>query len=200
MAQQQQQQGMAPQKAICKGTCKKFDPSKGFGFITVDDGSGDVFVHYTEIQAQGFKSLAEGESVEFEIVTQSDGRRKAVNVTGPNGANVQGQKRNNFGGGQQGNYNNFNNMGNNRGFGGGYNPNNNNYNNYGGGQRGGYNKGFGGRGGAPPQQIPQFGGFNNNNYQNPQQPPQQFGAYNQPQTNMNNMNNMGQQQQFGGYN
>merc|ERR1719365_417708 len=82
---------MAPKK--CKGTCKKFDSSKGFGFITLEDGSGDVFVHYSEIQAQGFKSLAEGESVEFEVVVQEDGHRKAINVSGPNGANVQGQQR-----------------------------------------------------------------------------------------------------------
>eukprot|EP01084_Bolivina_argentea_P014557 27198_1 len=81
------------QPNICKGTCKKFDTLKGFGFITVDDGSGDVFVHYSEIQSQGFKSLAEGESVEFEIVVQDDGRRKAINVTGPGGQNVIGQKR-----------------------------------------------------------------------------------------------------------
>merc|ERR1719400_745009 len=92
-------QAMNNQSNIYKGTCKKFDPSKGFGFITVDDGSGDVFVHYSEIRAQGFKSLAEGESVEFEIVVQDDGRRKAINVTGPNGSNVQGQKRQQFGGG-----------------------------------------------------------------------------------------------------
>eukprot|EP00486_Rosalina_sp_Unknown_P008514 CAMPEP_0201580312 /NCGR_PEP_ID=MMETSP0190_2-20130828/42790_1 /ASSEMBLY_ACC=CAM_ASM_000263 /TAXON_ID=37353 /ORGANISM="Rosalina sp." /LENGTH=186 /DNA_ID=CAMNT_0048016125 /DNA_START=55 /DNA_END=612 /DNA_ORIENTATION=- len=87
---------------VNKGRCKKFDTSKGFGFITMDDGSGDIFVHYSEIQAQGFKSLAEGEAVEFQIVQQDDGRRKAINVTGPNGTNVQGQKRmpqNNFGGG-----------------------------------------------------------------------------------------------------
>merc|ERR1719427_1819024 len=90
-------QGGGGQK-LSKGVCKKFDSSKGFGFITVDDGSGDVFVHYSEIQAQGFKSLAEGESVEFEVVVQDDGRRKAINVTGPNGANVQGQKRQQFGG------------------------------------------------------------------------------------------------------
>merc|ERR1719400_2384574 len=94
----QQQQMQPPQqqmqgKGVAKGTCKKFDPTKGFGFITVDDGSGDVFVHYSEIQSQGFKSLAEGESVEFDIVIQDDGRRKAINVTGPGGSNVQGQKR-----------------------------------------------------------------------------------------------------------
>merc|ERR1719499_1863222 len=91
--QPMQQQPMQGNVSKSKGTCKKFDPTKGFGFITVDDGSGDVFVHYSEIQAQGFKSLAEGESVEFEIVVQDDGRRKAVNVTGPNGSDVQGQKR-----------------------------------------------------------------------------------------------------------
>eukprot|EP01084_Bolivina_argentea_P182987 315826_1 len=113
------------QSKISKGTCKKFDASKGFGFITVDDGSGDVFVHYSEIRSSGFKSLAEGESVEFEIVVQDDGRRKAVNVTGPNGSEVQGQKRGGFGGGGGG-----------RGG----------YNNYGGGGggRGGYNNNYGG--------------------------------------------------------
>ena len=76
-----------------RGTCKKFDCSKGFGFITLSDGTGDVFVHYCEIQAKGFKSLAVGESVEFEVVVQEDGRRKAINVSGPNGADVQGQQR-----------------------------------------------------------------------------------------------------------
>jgi len=76
-----------------RGTCKKFDCSKGFGFITLSDGTGDVFVHYCEIQATGFKSLAVGESVEFEVVVQEDGRRKAINVSGPNGADVQGQQR-----------------------------------------------------------------------------------------------------------
>merc|ERR1719436_2202970 len=102
MQGQAQPMQMVPKK--CKGTCKKFDSSKGFGFITLEDGSGDVFVHYSEIQAQGFKSLAEGELVEFQIVTQDDGRRKAVHVTGPGGVNVQGQKRQmgGFGGGRGG--------------------------------------------------------------------------------------------------
>merc|ERR1719278_1343289 len=119
-------QGGGGQK-LSKGVCKKFDSSKGFGFITVDDGSGDVFVHYSEIQAQGFKSLAEGELVEFQIVTQDDGRRKAVNVTGPNGVNVQGQKRQPFngGGGGRGGFGG----GGRGGFGGG---------NFGGGGYGGY--------------------------------------------------------------
>jgi CspA family cold shock protein len=61
-----------------KGTVKWFNESKGFGFITRDDG-GDVFVHYTAIQDNGFKSLSEGQAVSFEIVDGPKGP-KAVNV------------------------------------------------------------------------------------------------------------------------
>lgn len=49
------------------GTVKWFNDAKGFGFITRDNGS-DVFVHHTAIEAGGFRSLAEGEKVEFELV------------------------------------------------------------------------------------------------------------------------------------
>ena len=63
---------------------------KGFGFIVPDDDGKDVFVHQTEIKAEGFRSLADGESVEFESETDSNGRVKATKVTGPGGANVQG--------------------------------------------------------------------------------------------------------------
>eukprot|EP01084_Bolivina_argentea_P057779 105542_1 len=66
------------------GSVKVFDLTKGFGFITCDDGSGDVFVHYSEVQTLGYKTLNEGELVEFDIVVQDDGRRKAINVTIPN--------------------------------------------------------------------------------------------------------------------
>ncbi len=62
-----------------KGTVKWFNESKGFGFITKEDG-GDVFVHYTAIQDNGFKSLSEGQAVSFEIVDGPKGP-KAVNVT-----------------------------------------------------------------------------------------------------------------------
>ena len=62
------------------GIVKWFNADKGFGFITPDDGSKDVFVHFSAIQGNGFKTLAEGQSVEFEI---QDGQKgpAAVNVT-----------------------------------------------------------------------------------------------------------------------
>ena len=51
---------------MAKGTVKWFNDQKGFGFITPEDGP-DVFVHHTAIQGDGFKTLAEGQAVEFEI-------------------------------------------------------------------------------------------------------------------------------------
>jgi CspA family cold shock protein len=48
------------------GTVKWFNEAKGFGFITPSDGSPDVFVHFSTIEADGFKTLAEGQKVEFE--------------------------------------------------------------------------------------------------------------------------------------
>jgi cold shock protein len=53
-------------RARMKGTVKWFNDSKGFGFITPDDGSKDVFVHHTAISSEGFRSLSEGDKVEFE--------------------------------------------------------------------------------------------------------------------------------------
>ncbi|MDX1654214.1 MAG: cold-shock protein [Candidatus Competibacteraceae bacterium] len=48
------------------GTVKWFDEAKGFGFIAPEDGSGDVFVHYSTIEGKGFRTLAEGQQVEFD--------------------------------------------------------------------------------------------------------------------------------------
>jgi len=61
------------------GKVKWFSDSKGYGFVTPDDGSKDVFVHHTAIQGTGFKTLAENEAVQFEIEQGPKGPR-AVNV------------------------------------------------------------------------------------------------------------------------
>ncbi len=61
-----------------KGTVKWFNDSKGFGFISQENGD-DVFVHHTAIQSEGFKSLSEGDQVEFEV-EQGEKGRKASNV------------------------------------------------------------------------------------------------------------------------
>ena len=55
------------------GTVKWFNDQKGFGFITPADGSGDCFVHHNSIQAEGFKSLAEGAEVEFDLTQGAKG-------------------------------------------------------------------------------------------------------------------------------
>jgi len=149
------------------GVCKRFNAAKGFGFITCDDDSGDVFVHQTEINADGYRTLYEGEKLQFDVVTQDDGRRKAINVTAPGGGYVRGGSNNRGGGrggggyrgGGRGGYGGGGYRGGGGGYrgrgGGGYRGrggyNRGGYNNYGGG--GGYNNNGGGGGG---------GGYNNN--------------------------------------
>ena len=63
---------------MAKGTVKWFNESKGYGFIASDDGT-DVFVHYSSIQGEGFKTIAEGDKVSFDV-EKGDKGPKAVNV------------------------------------------------------------------------------------------------------------------------
>ena len=63
-----------------KGTVKWFSDQKGYGFIALDDGQGEVFVHHSAIQADGFKTLTEGEQVELDVVQGQKGPA-AENVT-----------------------------------------------------------------------------------------------------------------------
>lgn len=56
-----------------RGRVKWFSDQKGYGFIAKDDGSGDVFVHFSAVQAEGFKSLKENDLVEFEVVDSGRG-------------------------------------------------------------------------------------------------------------------------------
>ena len=65
---------------MATGSVKWFNEAKGFGFISQDDGGKDVFVHFSAIQGSGFKTLTEGQKVEFDI---QDGPK------GPQAANVQ---------------------------------------------------------------------------------------------------------------
>ena len=65
---------------MAQGVIKWFDNKKGFGFIAQDEGGQDVFVHFSAIAGEGFKTLDEGDRVEFEV-NQSDKGLKASNVT-----------------------------------------------------------------------------------------------------------------------
>jgi CspA family cold shock protein len=58
---------------MATGSVRWFNKSKGYGFIQPDDGSRDVFVHFSAIQVEGFKTLQEGEKVQFEIVDSPKG-------------------------------------------------------------------------------------------------------------------------------
>ncbi|MGV9411139.1 cold-shock protein [Nocardia sp. NPDC003693] len=69
------------------GTVKWFDSEKGFGFLTSDEGGPDVFVEYTAVEGRGFRSLAEGQRVEFEVrATKPGPEAVVVRVIGRGGA------------------------------------------------------------------------------------------------------------------
>jgi len=65
---------------MAQGTVKWFNVEKGFGFITPDDGAKDLFVHYSEIQGNGYRSLEENQRVQFEVAQGAKGPQ-AVGVT-----------------------------------------------------------------------------------------------------------------------
>ena len=67
---------------MSKGKVKWFNDAKGYGFIEQESGSDDVFVHFSAIQMDGFKTLAEGQEVEYEVETGDKGLH-AANVTRP---------------------------------------------------------------------------------------------------------------------
>ncbi|MBF0437684.1 MAG: cold-shock protein [Magnetococcales bacterium] len=62
---------------IVRGSVKWFNNSKGFGFLAPEDGSEDVFVHFSAIKSEGFKSLEEGQKVKFEVVRGQKGLQAA---------------------------------------------------------------------------------------------------------------------------
>jgi len=67
-------------RELATGTVKWFNSEKGYGFITPDDGGKDLFVHFSEIQGEGYKSLAEGQKVAYEQ-QQGDKGPQAANVS-----------------------------------------------------------------------------------------------------------------------
>ena len=76
------QQAMGKERGLemAQGTVKWFNPEKGYGFIS-QEGGEDLFVHWSEIQMDGYKTLDEGAAVEFEVTQGDNGKLQASNVT-----------------------------------------------------------------------------------------------------------------------
>lgn len=68
-------------RVMATGTVKWFNDAKGYGFITPDDGGEDLFAHFSSIQMNGFKSLKEGQKVQFEVIQGPKGKQ-ASNIQG----------------------------------------------------------------------------------------------------------------------
>ncbi len=65
---------------MATGTVKWFNAEKGYGFITMEGIENDIFVHYSAIQTEGFRTLSEGQTVEFNVVEGRDGKEQAESV------------------------------------------------------------------------------------------------------------------------
>ncbi|XVE82478.1 hypothetical protein DITRI_Ditri16bG0008000 [Diplodiscus trichospermus] len=98
MAEQQPEQ----QQSRSAGKVFWFNDQKGFGFIRPDDGGEDLFVHQSSIKSEGFRSLAEGESVEFTVSQGNGGKTQAVDVTAIGGSRINKKDRRSVGGGWRG--------------------------------------------------------------------------------------------------
>ena len=73
---------------VHKGTVRWFDRRKGYGFIIPESGENDIFVHQSEIVCSGYRLLIDGEDVEYSVTADSEGRPRAMHVTGPGGGDV----------------------------------------------------------------------------------------------------------------
>jgi CspA family cold shock protein len=65
---------------MVEGVVKWFDAKKGYGFVVSPEVDGDIFIHYTKIQMEGFKKLETGEKINFDLITSPEGKPQADNV------------------------------------------------------------------------------------------------------------------------
>ncbi|XP_047967802.1 cold shock domain-containing protein 3-like [Salvia hispanica] len=107
---------MAEEKAMrSKGMVTKFNDQKGYGFIQPEDGGDDLFVHQTAIKSEGYRSLREGQEVEFTVILDGD-KAKAADVTAPGGGPVDTAPRRGNNSNSRGGYGDRRNDGNGYGY------------------------------------------------------------------------------------